>query len=108
MVTKVIVEPISNSNKFEKGSSNPEMLKPEIEHEVRAFLANNFLQGRTATLDDDSPLLGNVIDSQGVIELVTFLQDRYVIVVEDEEVNTTNLDSLKKVVAFVENKLART
>jgi acyl carrier protein len=56
-------------------------------------------------LTDEVPLLGNVIDSTGVIELIVFIQERFTIVVGDEEVTTDNLGSLRNVVAFVEGKL---
>jgi acyl carrier protein len=56
-------------------------------------------------LTDELPLLGNVIDSTGVIELIVFIQERFTIVVGDEEVTTDNLGSLRNVVAFVEGKL---
>jgi acyl carrier protein len=46
-----------------------------------------------------------VIDSQGVIELVMFVQERFTIAVEDEEVTTDNFASVKSVVAFIEKKL---
>ena len=57
------------------------------------------------TLNDDTPLLGNVIDSQGVIEVVSFVQQRFKIEIEDEDVTTDNLATLKSVVALVEKKL---
>jgi acyl carrier protein len=51
------------------------------------------------------PLLGSVIDSQGAIELVAFIQQRFNIQVEDEEVRIDNLASVKSVVALIERKL---
>jgi acyl carrier protein len=81
------------------------MLTTDIELEVRTFLMDNFLFGRSDALGDDTPLLGNVIDSTGVIELVVFVQERFSVTVEDNEVTTDNLGSLKNVVAFVEKKL---
>ena len=81
------------------------MLTTDIELEVRTFLTDNFLFGRGEALGDDTPLLGNVIDSTGVIELIGFVQQRFVISVEDEEVMTDNFGSVKNVVAFVEKKL---
>ena len=52
-------------------------------------------------------MLGNVIDSTGVIELVMFLQEKFGITVEDEEVAVPqNFDSLNDVVEFVDKKLA--
>jgi len=77
----------------------------EIEQGIRSFLTETFLFGRTEALNDDAPLLGNVIDSQGVIELVMFVQERFAIEVDDEEVTTHNFASVKSTAAFIENKL---
>lgn len=79
----------------------------EIEREVRAFLVKNFLFGKAEALKDDAALLGGVIDSTGVIELVMFLQEQFAITVEDEEVAAPeNFESVKNVVAYVEKKLS--
>jgi acyl carrier protein len=79
----------------------------EIEQEIRNYLTEEFLFGHSETLNEDTALLGNVIDSQGVIELVSFLQQHFKIEVEDEEVTTENLATLRTVVALVEKKLRR-
>jgi acyl carrier protein len=77
----------------------------EIEQEIRSFLTEKFLFGRAEAVNDDLPLLGNVIDSQGVIELIGFVQERFNIVVDDEEVTTDNFASVKSTVVFIETKL---
>ena len=77
----------------------------DIEREIRSFLIDNFLFGRTEEWRDHVSLLGNVIDSTSAIELVTFLQDRFAITVEDNEVVPENFDTLENVVAYVERKL---
>jgi acyl carrier protein len=77
----------------------------EIEQEIRSFLTERFLFGRSEALSDDAPLLGNVIDSQGVIELIMFVQERFSVVVDDEEVTTDNFSSLKSTVGFIVMKL---
>src|SRR5580704_11995245 len=82
-----------------------QMQATEIEQEIRSFLTEKFLFGRSEALNDDAPLLGNVIDSQGVIELIVFVQERFTITVDDEEVTTDNFATLKSTVAFIENKL---
>jgi acyl carrier protein len=76
-----------------------------IEQEIRNYLTEEFLFGRSETLNEDTALLGNVIDSQGVIELISFVQQRFKIEIDDEEVTTDNLATLKSVVALVEKKL---
>jgi acyl carrier protein len=77
----------------------------DIEQEIRTFITENFLFGRSEALKDDTSLLGNVIDSTGVIELIVFVQERFTISVDDQEVMTDNFDSVKNVVAFIEKKL---
>jgi acyl carrier protein len=80
--------------------------RTEIEREVRNFLITTFLFGRAEALGDDGALLGQVIDSTGTVELVVFLQDRFGITVEDDEVAVPeNFDSVKNVVNYVERKL---
>ena len=77
----------------------------EIENEIKKFVVDTFLFGRAEDLRDDQSLLGKVIGTTGVLELVNFLQTRFGITVEDEDVVPENLDSLKSVVAYVARKL---
>jgi acyl carrier protein len=81
------------------------MQASDIEQEIRSFITEHFLYGRSETLNDDAPLMGNVIDSTGVIELISFVQERFAIAIEDEEVMADNFGSVKSIVAFVEKKL---
>ncbi len=81
------------------------MQTTDIQREIRGFLVDTFLFGRSEELRDDAPLMDTVIDSHGVVELVVFLQDRFTIRVEDDEVITDNLDSVNKAVAYVTRKL---
>ena len=76
----------------------------DIQQEIRTFLVDNFLFGREDGLGNDTPLLGNVIDSTGVLQLVVHLQDRFGITVEDDEVTTDNLGTVKNATAFIERK----
>jgi acyl carrier protein len=77
----------------------------EIEREVREFVVKHFLSGHAEKLRDDGSLMGDVIDSMGVLELVTFLQDRFKITVEDEEVVPANLENINRLAVFVAKKL---
>lgn len=81
------------------------MQTADIETYISNFLAENFLYGRKEAIHSEQPLLGNVIDSTGVMELVMFLQERFGITVDDEEVNTDNLNSVKQTAAFVQQKI---
>ena len=82
-----------------------QMQTTEIEQEIRRYLTEGFLFGRNEALTDDVALLGNIVDSQGVIELIMFVQQRFKIEVADDEVTTENFATVKSVVTFIEKKL---
>ncbi len=82
-----------------------QMQTTDIEQEIRTFVKENFLFGRDQELNGDTQLLGNVIDSTGVIELIVFVQERFTISVDDDEVMTNNFGTIKSVVAFIEKKM---
>lgn len=72
---------------------------------LRQFIRENFLFGRDVTFADrDSLLELGIVDSTGVLELVTFIEDRYQITVEDEELVPENLDSIENLVRFISAK----
>lgn len=79
-----------------------------IETEVRQYILDNFLFGRTEVeVSSDASFLDlGIIDSTGVLELITFLEDKYQIKIEDEELVPANLDSLNGITRFVEAKRA--
>lgn len=83
------------------------MQTADVAHEIRSFIVENFLSGRSEKLNDNEQLLGNVVDSTGVVELVVFLQERFDITVEDEEVTTENLGSVQNAITFIERKLLK-
>ncbi len=79
-----------------------------MEHKqaIREFIVENFLFGDANGLEDDSSFLENgIIDSTGILELVTYLEDKYSITVEDEELIPENLDSIANVVQYLTTKL---
>jgi acyl carrier protein len=81
------------------------MSNSEIEKQIREYLIKNFLFGRAEALKDDTVLLGNIIDSTGTLELIGFLQENFSITMDDEDMVPENLDSISRVVAYVESKL---
>jgi acyl carrier protein len=66
----------------------------------------NFLLGDDLrTLPGDASLIeAGIIDSTGVLELVGFLERTYGLRIADDELVPENLDSIDRVVRFVESK----
>jgi acyl carrier protein len=73
---------------------------------LRSFVLGNFMFGAAAdALDEDASLLDSgVVDSTGVMELVSFLEDRFGVTVEDSELTPENLDSINRLCAYLARK----
>jgi acyl carrier protein len=74
---------------------------------IRAFVIENYLFGEEGKLrDSDSFMESGIIDSTGILELVRFLEATFEVKVADEDLVPDNLDSIDKIVAFVQSKQA--
>jgi acyl carrier protein len=75
----------------------------------KRFISDNFMFGEDeGGLRDDASLLEEgIVDSTGVLNLVMFIEETFGIEVKDEELVPENLDSVDKLVAFVERKTKR-
>ena len=79
-----------------------------MEHKqaIREFVVENFLFGEANGLKDDTSFLEEgIVDSTGILELVTYLEDEYSITVEDEELIPENLDSINNVANYLQSKM---
>jgi acyl carrier protein len=73
---------------------------------IRNFISENFLFGDDVQLDNDTSFLdAGIIDSTGVLELISFVEETYNIKVDDEEIIPENFDSLKNVSDYLEQKI---
>ena len=79
---------------------------PEKIQQIRSFIFENFLfdADESALKNDDSFLEQAIIDSTGVLELVEWVEESFDIKVDDTELTPENLDSINKLVTFIEKK----
>ena len=78
----------------------------DMKDKIRLFIVENFLFGKDEDLTDDSSFLEEgIIDSTGILELVSFLEEEFSISVDDEELIPENLDSIYNVTAYLEKKM---
>ena len=82
-------------------------MKHDISLAVRRFIGENFLfrDDGDAITHDASLLDSGIIDSTGVLELVSFLETTFGIEVQDEEMLPENLDSIRAIANYVGRKL---
>ncbi len=73
---------------------------------IREFMLENFLFGseESALADDASFLDQGIIDSTGVLELTSWLEETFSIQFFDEEMLPENLDSVNKLLVFIKKK----
>jgi acyl carrier protein len=77
------------------------------EQEIRNFIVENFLLAREESLSNsDSFLEKGIFDSTGILELVSFVEHKYNIELEPDELIPENLDSIASLARFLERKLA--
>ena len=77
-----------------------------IKHQIRQFLIENFIfSNDEVDLNDEGSFIENgVIDSTGILELASFIEETYSIVIKDEEMIPENLDSINALTAFIQAK----
>jgi acyl carrier protein len=81
-------------------------MRPTFVQGVRTFIVTNFLFGKDSELDNDASFLDQrIIDSTGVLELVSFLEETYGIEITEDELIPENLDSVNQIVAFLATKV---
>ena len=78
-----------------------------LNDELRKFVTDNFMYGKPyeGFADDDSFIERGIIDSTAVMELVAFLEARYGIKLQDQDLIPDNLDSINSLARFVENRI---
>ncbi|MBA3628074.1 MAG: acyl carrier protein [Actinobacteria bacterium] len=76
-----------------------------VRDEIASFILLEVLADEQGdALQPDTPLLNGLIDSWALMQLVVFLEDRFNLTVEPEEIVDANFHSLEAISAFVEQK----
>lgn len=81
----------------------------EIESNIRNYIAENLLFSNNGYhySDDASFLEEGIVDSQGVMELVSFIEEKFNVVVDDMDITPDNFDSVEKLAGYVRRKTQR-
>ena len=78
-----------------------------IKESVKKFILDNFLfeSDENAVAYDDSFLEKGIIDSTGVMELVSYIEEEFKVSVDDDELVPENLDSINNLAVFIKKKM---
>lgn len=75
------------------------------QEQIKAFIENELLIGRDIEVGyDDDLLLSGLVNSLGVMRLVTFTQETFNVDVPADEITIENFETINAVVNFVETK----
>lgn len=76
-----------------------------VNSRIRTFVVQNFPAARKRAMDDDVPLLASgIVDSLGVLDLVAFIEQSFMIQVSDDELTPDNFANIGTMSSFVEKK----
>jgi len=79
-----------------------------IEQRIQAFLLDKFPLARKDGIEKDTALLEKgVLDSLGILDVVSFLESEFAIQISDEDLVPENFKSLSTISVFVQNKSGR-
>lgn len=75
---------------------------------IRAYIAENILfSGDVYPFPDDASFLDEgIVNSMNVLEVVAFVESRFGIAVDDDDIVPDNFDSVSKLAAYVMRKRA--
>ncbi len=79
----------------------------DIKNRLKTFITETFLVGNEneGLNDSDSFMQTGIIDSTGVLELASFIEQEYKFTIEDDEMTPGNLDSINNLVNFISRKI---
>jgi acyl carrier protein len=76
-----------------------------VEQRIHKFLLGRFPLARKTKLERDTALLEKgILDSLGILDVVSFLESEFSITINDEELVPENFQNLDTLSAFVGNK----
>ncbi|MFN8619358.1 MAG: acyl carrier protein [Chloroflexota bacterium] len=74
---------------------------------LRGFILEVFYLSDPAQLTDDVSLINSgIVDSTGMLDIILFVESEFGITVRDDETRPENFETIARLTAFVERKLA--
>jgi acyl carrier protein len=78
----------------------------DIAAKIRRFIAEEIMfEDDASKLSDDMQLLGGVMDSLGLMQLVSFIEEEFEVTIEDAEVTVDNFRTVADIERLVSGKV---
>ncbi len=78
-----------------------DMEKEQIQEELLDFITQNFMIDREDIDINKSMIDEGIIDSFGLIEIATFIEEEYSLLVDEDDMIRENFGSVVKIVNFI-------
>jgi acyl carrier protein len=88
--------------------SNEIAASESVEERIRGFILQQFPAARSRDIGTaDSLLTQGIIDSLGVLEVVTFLEKEFRLTISEDELLSDHFESIAQIARLISQKLAR-
>ena len=88
-------------------SNQPPVAGESVRDEIRTFVFARFPMAKSRQIGDaDSLLDSGIVDSLGILDIVTHLEEKFAVEIGDDDLNPENFDSIDVLSAFVDRKRA--
>ena len=74
---------------------------------IRAFIEESIAQG-TVTITNETPLFNGVIDSLGLFQIVTFLEQEFHVQLQDDDLDRENFRTVNDIERMVSSRVGAT
>ena len=80
--------------------------RDNTEEKIRRFMAVKFpvMTGQGEVNGQESLINGGIIDSLGILDLITFLEEQFEITVTNEDLTPNNFETIALIASFVSAK----
>jgi acyl carrier protein len=78
----------------------------DISDRIKGFISSELMfEDSSATLTDETPLLEGVIDSLGLMQMISFIEEEFDVAIDDAEVTASNFRTVSDIERLVEQKV---
>ncbi|MCP4706476.1 MAG: acyl carrier protein [candidate division Zixibacteria bacterium] len=86
----------------------PALKENTARSDLKEFIIDSFMFGQKEQTfsDSDSFMERGIVDSTGILELTSFVEEKYKFEIEDDEMIPENLDSIDNLIKYITKKLS--
>ena len=71
---------------------------------LKNFIIENYHLSAEDFTEETSLVNSGIIDSMGIVELVTYIAENFDLVIEDDQITTENFESINNILKFISEK----